>query len=332
MRKKKTDKVLKDQQIRLQALEWIHTHMVDWMLNIPKYRTVIENLQKEPLEHLPNMLFYGVTQIPLEYLAYALVKERLPQKRKHMWNDTLPYFECERFFEIQCTHPSMPKNYTLLCEFMKHILTSQCIHENKHIIILRDIDIIAQSEYHYALRVLLERFSQNVLFIGTTHHLSKLETPLLSRFMLLRIPSPNMDTLTELGKQIAPSIEPYLYIHKHSSIMETLFRLYMKLHEHDMCLLDNDADLKVFLSKTRTFEEIRTYAFRVFQRGIPFAEFCFHLIENIKPAKYQSRLIQELANLEHQLVLSSRGREPIYYEKALWMTAYASTLWKTLIV
>lgn len=329
MRKKK-EEVVQQTQIRLQALQWVHEHLVDVFYQINHSKQLLSSLQKEPIEQLPNLLFYGSSHIPLEYMAYALLNVRIPIKRKHMWEDKLPYYECESFFEIQCNHPSMPKNYDILCDFMKHILTSHCIHHNKHIMILRDVDIITQSEYHFALRVLLERFSHNVLFIATTHHISKLESPLLSRFMMIRIPQPPMEEIYTVCRMLAPSIEPSSYIHERN-LLACLFRLYLRLQNYDVPLLLGDKDLEEFLSKTRGFEDVRQFAYRVFQKGIPFAEFCSHLIQLVKPAKYQSILVEKLASLEHSLALSSKGREPIYYEKALWMTIYANNLWKTLV-
>ena len=331
MRKKK-DHTLKQTNFRLEALKWIHEHILE---AIYQFKTVYERfhaLQKEPLEHLPNILFYGPVRFPLEYMGYALFhKQHVPIKRKHLWEDKLPYYECEHFFEIQCNHPLMPKNYDILCDFMKHILTSHCIHHSKHVMILRDIDIITQSEYHFALRVLLERYSHNVLFIATTHHISKMEAPLLSRFMAIRVAQPTFDELESMGRSMAPSIEPSIYLHERD-FLATLFRLYYCTHgQQEVCLELSNKELEEFLSKTRSFEEVRQFAYRMFQKGLPLAEFCNQLIDCVKPVKYQSKLTSELASLEHALALSSKGREPIYYEKALWITIYASSLWKSLV-
>jgi hypothetical protein len=329
MRKKK-DAIVQQTQWRIQALQWVHEHMVEVLQRIQPMKSILSSLQKEPIDNLPNLLFYGASHFPLEYMAYALLNVQIPIKRKHLWEEKLPYYECESFFEIQCNHPSMPKNYDILCDFMKHILTSQCIHHNKHIMILRDVDIITQSEYHFALRVLLERFSHNVLFIATTHHISKLETPLISRFMIIRIPQPSMEDIYAIGKWLAPTIDPSSYV-RERNLLATMFRLYLRTQGHDLELLLEDKDLEQFLSKTRSFEEVRQFAYRTFQKGVPFAEFCSHLITYVKPSKHQSTLVRELSSLEHSLALSSKGREPIYYEKALWITLYANNIWKSLV-
>jgi hypothetical protein len=89
-------------------------------------------------------------------------------------------------------------------------------------------------------------------------------------------------------------------------------------------------ELEVFLGKrpVPTFIEVRQCAYRCFQHGIPFAHFCLTLVEHCHPAKFKTRLLSELAALERQLIQSSRGREPLYYEKALWMAIHVNSLWK----
>lgn len=333
MRKKqKESQLIHEEQVRIRtgALQWIHQHFVELLHKWSYTSQLLISLEKEPYEQLPNLLLYGPQRMPLEYMAYAFLKEPVPIKRKHLWDDKMPYFECERFFEIQCNHPSMPKNFDILCDFMKHILISHCIHDKKHVIILRDIDIITQSEYHYALRVLLERFSHNVMFIATTHHISKIESPLQSRFMMIRIPQPPLEDIQSFCLSLAPTIDPAKYIQSRD-ILSCLFRLYLSINNQEIPLLDYDKELEDFLSKTHTFDEVRQYAYKIFQRGVSFQELCYHLIDMVKPAKYQRTLVFELAKLEHSLAISSKGREPIYYEKALWMATFSQHLWKSLV-
>lgn len=316
---------------RTDILEWIHLHTLEAISIMTHHSRVIERLREESMETIPNLLFYGSVGFPLEYMAYALiVKTTMPTKNVCLWENKLPYCECPYFFEIQCRHPDMPKEYGILCDFMKHILNTHCIHQKKHVFILRDIDVICQSEYHYALRVLLERYSHNVLFIATTHSLSKIEAPLLSRFMLIRTPQPSVDDINCIRQHfIGHAAHPESILQEQETLTPKTFVEQMYLIRAG-ALPEDKKQLETFILQTPSpsYIDIRYYAYRCFQKGIPFAKYCFMLIQYCRYTKYKTKLLSELTHLEHQLMTSSHGREPIYYEKALWMTIFANSLWK----
>lgn len=330
------------------TLEWIHQHIVDLLYTLP-HGEWIQRIREVPLESLPNILFYGPKGFPLEYMAYAFVLGKIPigsmvQKRFCTWENKLPYFDCGQFLEIQCCHPNMPKQFDELCDFLKHILLSRCIHDVKHIVVIRDIDIIARSSYHYAMRVLLERFSHNVLFIVTTHYLSSIEAPLQSRFMMIRSPQPLAKDIEPWCRKILPNESKELHTSccKNSDILTTMMNIYkgvkksqeqtqeqtqenIELSNRISSLSLNTADylgIEAFLAKSHTFDEIRMFAYRLFQKGISFADLAMSLIDAIKPIKYRSSLLKELAILDHMLSKTGKGREPIYFEKAIWMASY----------
>lgn len=310
----------------LEVFEWIDQHLIEAISLIPFHQRVIAELthpDKGGVFSLPNVLFYGSVGFPLEYMGYALVSSGA-KKRECLWENKVPYCECEAFFEVQCRHPELSKDYGVLCEFLKAILHTRPIHRSKHVFILRDIDIIARTEHHYALRVLLERHSNNVLFIATTHVVSAIEAPLRSRFMMIRVPQPTPEDAVRLtahfgaGAEAAPPTAP-----KRKTLMELLYTLRAPPPE-DL------TPWRAFLSQSPppSIQDIRFYAYRCFQKGMSFAYFCAALIQHAPTTKHQTRLVKELADLEHRVGQSSKGREPIYYERALYLTLFANSLWK----
>lgn len=314
---------------RTQVVQWIHQHTIEAISLCPFHRGVLQRLRQEPIDTLPNLLFYGSTGFPLEYMAYALLGQGDnaaagsgpgPSKKECVWNDKVPYGECEAFFEIQCRHPDLTKDYGVLCDFLKAILQTRPIFQTKHVFILRDIDIIAQSDHHYALRVLLERYSANVLFIATTHALSKLEPPLRSRFMMVRIPQPTPDDKARFSQHFGAAEGAVAAgVANATTFIEAMYLLRLPPPPESQVLTE-------FLSQglSASPQEVRAFAYRCFHKGYTFAYFCRLLLQQIPSA----RLAQEFSRLEYTLTQSSKGREPLYYEKALYITLFLNSIWK----
>jgi hypothetical protein len=87
-------------------------------------------------------------------------------------------------------HPEFPKDIQLLINFLLNIINNKCIYLSRHIFILKNIDTIHRNNPQ-AFRVILERFSDNVLFIATTNKINMLEAPIISRMVKFRIPVPS---------------------------------------------------------------------------------------------------------------------------------------------
>ena len=317
------------------ALEDIHESMNKLLELMPFQKEILEKLHKETKESLPNLLFYGPRGFPLEYMAYSVLAKSFEHKpfskRIHLWNGKLTYYECDDFFEIQFGNPNMPKHYDDLCEFMKHVISTKCIYDTKHVFILRDIDIVARSKYHYALRVLLERFSNNVLFIATTHHVAHIESPLQSRFMMMRVPLPSPETTSKLMDYMNQSELPPRTLHqKPEPSRDFLVSLISLINNNNNNQLDTDisfslpyqSQLQVFLDKTQSLENIRHLAYKTFQQGFSFVQFSFALLQHIKPAKYKPLYLSTICKLDRLLKQAGKGREPIYFERALFLACY----------
>jgi len=83
-------------------------------------------------------------------------------------------------------NPENPKDLSCISAFILHIIQTKNIGEHKHFIIIKHVELLADKFYEF--RILLERYSQNVIFMCTTHSISKIEAPIISRFTMFRIP------------------------------------------------------------------------------------------------------------------------------------------------
>jgi hypothetical protein len=149
---------------------------------------VIDQLVDMNIAEHPNILLHGCAGMSHVAIIEQFVSKRfgvgLPlHKRYPVWNG-MPYVETDYYFEIDCFHPDFTN---VLIDFLLHICRHKCIHLARHIIFLRNIDYFHRNNPQ-SLRVLFERFSQNVLFICSTRYVNKVERPLLSRMQLYRIP------------------------------------------------------------------------------------------------------------------------------------------------
>ena len=106
-------------------------------------------------------------------------------KKELIWNKNVPYYENQYFFEIDLNNPNIPNDFSFLTEMILFIIKNKPVASNKHLIILKNIDRLG--EYAFAFRIILEKFYNNVYFICTTHKKSKIESPIISRFSLIRL-------------------------------------------------------------------------------------------------------------------------------------------------
>lgn len=178
-------------------------------------------------EH-PNVLLHGCSGVSHSGIVESFIGKRfgldLPlQKRYPVWNG-LPYIETDYYIEIDCFHPDFTN---VLLDLLLTISKHKCIHLERHIIFLRNIDYFHRNNSQ-SLRVLFERFSHNVWFICSTHHINRIEQPLLSRMQLYRIPL--------RGKAVTGKKEAAVKIDL--TDRETIRKSAFKLFQQDMSVTD----------------------------------------------------------------------------------------------
>lgn len=277
----------------------------------PYYQYIIDSLFTTSISNLPNSLLYGPIGFPaeilIEYSISKYVNSTFPiQKRYPLWNQTVPYIETHYYFCIDTDHPEFPKDIHPLTEFIKHIISSKCIHMERHIIIIKNLEKITHPRFGNMFRVLLERFSQNVLFICTTHHLHEIEKPILSRTQHYRIPLPTLSQIKHILKIINPSstIEPIT----RNLVQELLFTNRSNLYYPPILELQ-----KMKYSQT----DIRQLACKLFQYQITLGQLIYDCLQFIKNDSKKIQWIQHTSTIEHQSKLSDPLKKVYFFELIL---------------
>lgn len=166
----------------------------DYLQFLPIHKSICDQMINNKIESSPNILTYGSTGfshlILIEYSISKIVKCKYPiPKRHHTWGK-MPYVETDYYFELDMAHPEFPKKIESLIQFLLGIIHNRCIYLSRHIFILKNIDVIHRNNPQ-AFRVILERFSDNVMFIATTNKINMIEPPIISRMLRFRIPVPS---------------------------------------------------------------------------------------------------------------------------------------------
>ena len=291
-----------------------------YLEKLPYHRYICESLLTGDLNHLPNCLLYGPKGFPYEILIeYSISKyfnTSFPiQKRYPVWNQSLPYTETNYYFCIDTEHPEFPKEIDGLVEFIKSIVQTKCIHLTRHIIILKNMDQIAHRKNSFYFRVLLERFSQNVLFINTTHHIQMIEAPLLSRMTSYRVPLPKKDDLIAILYDLCPSL---------SSIPDTrnLCLCLFHLPNGDFSTLHYPPIVELKKKKMTTLE-LRQLCYKIFQYQISVREVIQDCLNLLDQDEQRHHWIVESVSIEHRSILSDPVKKYYYIE---WILHHFQTL------
>lgn len=153
----------------------------------------IENIIQLGLSNSPNLLFYSSSADFIhciwKYILRKMVSPDIDHVRLLTWEKDVFYAESNYHFELDLAFPSQTKSIEKIAEFVKSIASHRKFVGDRHIFIIRNLQhVISYNGGAQAFRVLLEKYSSNILFICTSNSIAKLEKPLQSRFMCVRIP------------------------------------------------------------------------------------------------------------------------------------------------
>jgi hypothetical protein len=227
----------------------------------------------------------------------------------------MPYYETDLYIHIELRHPNMPKDVGVIIDFLKHVLPSRCIHFDKHIVVLQDIDVLCRKEGGAVavLKILLERFAHNVWFICTTHRIDALEGPIQSRFLCVRLPLPsvaeNVAIVAMLGGRGG----------RREPAGGSAFPVSRDLNAALLGLAGMDASSGGTqthrglgaLTLSTSPAAIRKQAYALIQQDCALDKLCKHLLTTRPWA------IGALCDLEVAFKTRRKGRDIIYYEAAL---------------
>jgi hypothetical protein len=215
------------------------------------------------------------------------------------------YLETPYFFEIDFEHPANTKLIDVIQEFVKMVISSACIHTRKHVFVCKNIEVI---ENKYAFRVLLERYSENAMFVCMTHSISSIEPPLRSRLFHIRVPLFTEDHI----KHIVATVQPHSLFDMPwgtRNIFKILFLMDNEKNMDQNVATYNYPDIARIPVKP-SMQCLRDISNKVCNVNVPFPFVVMDLLHRI-PEKHKAAFVARAAGIEHMLVQTNQGRRPL---------------------
>lgn len=280
---------------------------------LPYHRGLFTLLSDMDIGNCPNIVIHGpkgFPVIPLIELAICKMKQvRFPLSKRFPEWEGIPYTETDYYFGVNLAHPSFPKDIQVVIDFLLTIIRNRCIHVERHIVILENIHVLRETNPQ-AFRVILERFSQNVLFFGITDHIQQLEGPLLSRMLMFRVPLPTEEQNRAILKKLLGKKE------LRGEVGRNLARAIF-LHEPGIGKKKVEGPLEGFLSDGGGPEEIRKLSLRLFQQNIEISEVAQELMERLKGEEEKHLFCKEAARIEQTAIGSDKAKVAFFLEHLL---------------
>jgi hypothetical protein len=269
-----------------------------------------------------NLLLYSTTGFPFDLFIDEIIKSKYSinhiYKKERIWNKSIVYNENQYFFEIDLDNPSMPKKFKDLNEMLLFIIKSRNVSNEKHLIIIKNIDKL--NEYFFSFRIILERFYNNCYFICTTTQISKIESPIKSRFSLFRMRLfTNQEIQNIFITYLKIPLNPHLINNNCRNIYFAIFISHVELNEpllitEDFCNL-NYPPLRSFIDSKFNLSDIRMLSYKYSQYDLNIKDLILDLLK-LNKTKWKS-IIENGVLFEGLLNQSNKGREPIYIEGLL---------------
>jgi len=273
-----------------------------------------------------NILLYSTNGFPIDLFINELIKKKFNIctiiKNENTWERNINYYENKHFFEIDLMNPNFSKNYELLTNFIAYLIKSRNIYNKKHLIIIKHINLL--KEQFSVLKILLEKYSSNVYFICTTYKISSIESAIKSRFTCFRIPLFKTNEINIIfNNYLNKNLNKYLIKYNCRNLIFSLFISEIENKEphlvtEEFCNLKFPPMynfIKTFNKKKYNLEDIRKISYNCFQYNITICDILQYYTYITK--KTNSYIIEKAADLEHNLNLTNKGREPIYIEAFL---------------
>lgn len=290
---------------------------------LPEHHRIVHRfIDQDIFEDSPNMLFYHAEGFPIQLLLdYMFRKKYGPFIRNQCQvSQDLEYFETQHFIEFDFHHPNFQKQSEACIELLKQIVKNPSVCGSRHLIVLKNIDgAILYSKQMF--RVLLERFSRNALFICTTASFSKLEAPIRSRFMMIRIPLPSNDEIKAIMDYLnLPFVE--------STDRLTYNNIYKALLIQDIIMNHPNEDVATLCKyhfpllgqsslSSASLDTLRTLSNKICQTNIPFRGIVLDLLNMIRCDCAKMNFISDAVDIEHKLSCTNGGRQMLYIEMLL---------------
>ena len=317
--------------------------------NNKRYMLILKNILLSP----NNKLLYTPIGFPIDIYLNMLLKNIFNitapfNKTEHIWEKNIIYIENQYYIEIDIMNPENIKNIEKITSFLLHIISSKNVKMRKHYIIIKHIDLL--SELFYEFRIILEKYSHNVIFICTTHFITKLEAPIKSRFSTFRIPLFTFDEIQEIfSNHLNISMNDYLLEIKTRNIIKAIFISEIERHPSSVDILTKDfvefnfppfVDfIKNYNKNKNNLYDIRSISYKCCQFNISILQIiqdfirlvdygtyylnirCSNMydIDNIETIKNQLKfeIIKIGLDIEYLLTQTNKCKEPLYIENLL---------------
>uniref|UniRef100_A0A6C0CHS4 Uncharacterized protein n=1 Tax=viral metagenome TaxID=1070528 RepID=A0A6C0CHS4_9ZZZZ len=280
--------------------------------NFHEYDLILKSYSKYEY----NLLFYSCIGFPIDLLIDEFLKVKFNNninKKELIWNKNIIYYENQNFFEIDLNNPNISNDYSFLTEMLLFIIKNKSVSNKKHLIILKNIDKL--NEYSYIFRIILEKYYNNVYFICSTNKICKIESPIKSRFSLIRL---RLFTIDEIKIIFNNYIKEKLLI-ENRNIIFCIFLAQVNINEpllitNDFCNF-NYPPIQAFVNYKFDIYDIRQLSYKLSQYNLSIFNITMDLIKIYK--KKSVEIIKAAAEIDYLLTISNKGREPIYIENFL---------------
>ena len=304
-----------------------------------------------------NTLLYSPIGFPIDLLVDLIIKKKFNLKNKiyrteHIWDKNLIYNENSKFLELDIMNPENSKNIDKITPFLLHIIKHKNIGLEKHYIIIKNIDLL--SRIFYDFRILLEKYSNNITFMCTSHYMSKIESPIKSRFNSFRVPLFTFEEINNIFvNYLNISMNDELFITKPRNIIKALFIAEIECNPNAEDILTHDfikynyppfVDfIKTFDKHKNNMEEIRYLSNKCCQYNVTINNIIEDFINfvdygdyylKIKYSKLPKKKLEEIKKnekiniinigVEADYILSqtNKSKEPIHIEMLLYKLLY----------
>lgn len=231
MKKKQATAATEDAPLCLDALWVKFADSFDRYAEVLPCTRILNNIRREHILDCPNLLLYSAAGVPIDLVWVSLIQRMFQVKLNTIektYDKEVIYTESPYHFHIDIALPYQTTSLTKLTGFIKDIIVHRCIEQGcRHVMVISSIDKLLESNYgsSQAFRMLLEKFSVNVLFICTVSSISSVEKPIQSRFMAIRVPAFTNDQINDILEDLG--LPQLINIDTHACSRNVAFCIYM---------------------------------------------------------------------------------------------------------
>jgi hypothetical protein len=303
-----------------------------------------------------NKLLYTPIGFPIDiYLNTLLIKIfdiKAPfNKTEHTWDKSITYIENQYYIDIDLMNPENIKNIEKITSYLLHIIGSKNVKMKKHYIVIKHIDLL--SELFCDFRIILEKYSHNVVFICTTHYITKLETPIKSRFSTFRVPLFTFEEIQDIfSNHLNISMNDYLLETKTRNLVKAIFISDIERHPSSGEILTKDfvefnfppfvEFIKNYNKNKNNLDDIRGLSYKCCQYNVSILQiiqdfiklvdygtyylnircshiqqYPHHIFDDTMKNDLKNEIIKIGMDIDYLLSQTNKCKEPLYIENLL---------------